>query len=104
RIDGHGWEIGLTGLPVSRPGLSVKLFANAAYLSQIVKTLGGAPPLKVGGSYPRYRNFVKEGYAPGALFGAKLPSACPAGRTTTAAGGICLQPGQLPFDTNKDGV
>jgi hypothetical protein len=57
----------------------------------------------VGGSYPRYRNFVKEGYAPGALFGAKLPGPCPAGRTTTPQGGICLQPGQLPFDTNKDG-
>ena len=101
RIDAHGWEIGLTGLPLSKADLSVKLFANAAFLHEIVTSLGGAPPLKVGGSYPRYRNFVKEGYAPGALFGAKLVQPCsvrPAGATYP-----CLQPGQLPYDVNGDG-
>src|SRR5213596_1175690 len=101
RIDSHGLEINLTGLPVNRPSFSLKLFANAAYLHQIVTSLGGAPPLKVGGSYPRYRNFVKEGYAPGALFGAKLVQPCsqrPAGATYA-----CLAPGQYPYDLNKDG-
>jgi len=101
RIDSHGLEINLTGLPVNRSSFSLKLFANAAYLHEIVTSLGGAPPLKVGGSYPRYRNFVKEGYAPGALFGAKLVQPCsqrPAGATYA-----CLQPGQYPYDLNKDG-
>ena len=104
RMDAFGWDVKVHGFAVNRPNAQVDLFANTSFLSQIVKSLGGAPPLKVGGSYPRYRNFVKEGYAPGSLFGAKLPSPCPAGRTTTAQGGICLQPGQLPFDTNKDGI
>ena len=101
RIDSHGLEINLTGLPVNRPSFALKLFANAAYLHEIVTSLGGAPPLKVGGSYPRYRNFVKEGYAPGALFGAKLVQPCsqrPAGATYA-----CLAPGQYPYDLNKDG-
>jgi hypothetical protein len=48
----------------------------------------------------RYRNFLIEGYAPGALFGAKLPGPCGRGQ---APGAVCLQPGQLPFDTNRDG-
>ena len=48
------------------------MFANTAYISEEVTDLGGAPPLKTGGSYPRYRNFIKEGYAPGAFFGAVL--------------------------------
>src|SRR5205814_6655989 len=101
RIDSHGLEINVTGLPVNRPSFSVKLYANAAYLHEIVTSLGGAPPLKVGGSYPRYRNFVKEGYAPNSLFGAKLVQPCsqrPAGATYA-----CLQPGQNPYDLNGDG-
>ena len=54
--------------------------------------MGGAPPLKVGGSYPRYRNFLKEGFAPGTLFGAALPGPCsarPAGATY-----MCLNRGR----------
>ncbi len=101
RIDAHGWEIGVNVLPINRPNLSVKLFANTEYLHEIVTSLGGAPPLKVGGSYPRYRNFVREGYAPGALFGAKLVQPCsqrPAGATYA-----CLQAGQNPYDLNGDG-
>ena len=35
--------------------------------------MGGAPSLKTGGSYPRYRNYLTEGYAPGSFFGAKIP-------------------------------
>ena len=101
RIDAHGWEIGLNVLPVNRPEFSLKLFGNAAFLHEIVTSLGGSPPLKVGGSYPRYRNFVKEGYSPYALFGAKLVGPCslrPAGATYA-----CLQPGQNPYDLNGDG-
>ena len=91
-----GWEFKLNGLLVNTPTFTVDAFANASYLYQEVLDLGGAPPLKVGGSYPRYRNFLMVGYAPGSLFGAKLPQPCsarPAGATY-----LCLQPGQLPYD------
>ena len=52
--------------------LEVEFFGNAAYLKEEVTSLGGAPPLKAGGSYPRYRNFIEEGLPPGAHLGAKL--------------------------------
>ncbi len=100
RVDAHGWEFGLNLLPINRPEFSIKVFGNAAFLHEIVTSLGGAPPLKVGGSYPRYRNFVREGYSPYSLFGVKLVQPCsqrPAGATYT-----CLQPGELPYDLNKD--
>lgn len=111
RMDAFGWDLKVHGYAMNRPNANIDLFANTSFLSQLVKSLGGAPPLKVGGSYPRYRNFVKEGYAPGALFGAKLPSACPSNAANNhivlpggGVGGVCLMPGQLPFDTNKDGI
>lgn len=99
-----GWDLKMKGIVVNSPNLSADVYANTGFLSQLVTSLGGAPPLKVGGSYPRYRNFIIEGYAPGAFFGAKLPGACESGKTKTAKGGVCLQSGQYPFDTNKDGV
>ena len=99
-----GWELGLRGFAVNRPDLTVDLWANTSFLRQVVSSLGGAPPIKVGLSYPRYRNFIVEGLPPGALLGAKLLGPCPGGATTTAQGGPCLRPGQLPFDLNDDGV
>lgn len=101
-----GWDARMKSILVNQPSVSADVYGNIGFLSQLVKSLGGAPPVKVGGSYPRYRNFVKEGFAPGAFFGAKLPSPCPAGATNNknAAGGICLMSGQLPFDTNRDGI
>ncbi|HVE79961.1 MAG TPA: TonB-dependent receptor, partial [Gemmatimonadaceae bacterium] len=95
----NGFEIGVKGFAFNRPSASLDLFANAAYIKQKVTSLGGAAPIKVGGSYPRYRNFIKEGEAPGALFGAKLVQPCRGGETYT-----CLQPGQVPYDLNNDGV
>jgi TonB-linked SusC/RagA family outer membrane protein len=95
-IKGGGWELSARALVFNRPGLSVNLFANAAWGWTYVTDLGGAPPLKVGGSYPRYRNFVIEGYPVGSLFGPKLLQSCslrPGGATYR-----CLQPGQLPYD------
>ena len=102
-IRSAGYDITANVLPVNRPGLAVKLFANTSWMWAYVTKLGGAPPLKVGGSYPRYRNFVKEGYPLGSLFGAKLPGPCsarPAGATY-----LCLNPGELPYDvTGPSGV
>lgn len=103
QLDAFGYDVKVKAFVVNKPGLSADVYANTAFLSQIVTSLGGAPPVKVGGSYPRYRNFIKEGWAPGSFFGPKLPSACAAGKTTTAGGGVCLQPGQLPFDVIKAG-
>lgn len=79
----HGLELGVRGFVVNRPGLTVDLFANAAYLQQKVTDLGGAPPIKLG--YYRYGNWIMEGYAPGAFFGPKLVDA------------------QYPMDQNGDG-
>ncbi|HEX6939854.1 MAG TPA: SusC/RagA family TonB-linked outer membrane protein [Longimicrobiales bacterium] len=69
-IRSHGVELGLRGFVVNSPDFSVDLFVNAAYLSQRVADLGGAPPIKLG--YYRYGNWIMEGYAPGAFFGPKL--------------------------------
>ena len=102
-IKSGGYDLLANVLPINRPNLSVKLFANASWLWDFVTKLGGAPPLKVGGSYPRYRNFVREGFPAAALFGAKLPGPCsarPAGATYQ-----CLNPGELPYDlTGPAGV
>jgi TonB-linked SusC/RagA family outer membrane protein len=101
-LEASGYDITGKLFLVQNANVSFDVFANGAYLSQKVVSLGGAAPLKVSGSYPRYRNFIKEGEAPGALFGAKLVQPCsarPAGATYK-----CLQAGQLPFDQNGDGT
>jgi TonB-linked SusC/RagA family outer membrane protein len=101
KLAAHGVDLNLKVFPVSRQNVALDVFVNGAYLFQEITSLGGAAPLKVGGSYVRYRNFLKEGEAPGALFGAALPKACsarPAGKTY-----MCLNPGEVPFDFNNDG-
>ncbi len=85
KLTAKGVEIGANFSLKKSENLSVDLFANGAYLKEKIVDLGAAPPQKVGGSYPRYRNFLMEGFAPGAFFGAKLA------------------PGELPIDINKDG-
>jgi TonB-dependent starch-binding outer membrane protein SusC len=99
QMKANGFEIAVKGFVLNRPTMSLDLFANAAYLDQKVTSLGGSPPLKVGGSYPRYRNFIKEGEYPGALFGAKVVQPCRGGETYT-----CVAAGQVPFDTDANGV
>ncbi|GAC1517263.1 MAG: SusC/RagA family TonB-linked outer membrane protein [Gemmatimonadaceae bacterium] len=101
QLSAHGYELGIKSVVVNRQSVTADLFVNGTYLWQKVVKLG-TPPLKVGGSYPRYRNYIREGYAPGSLFGAALPGPCN-GRVSTPAL-PCLQPGQNPYDTNGDGV
>lgn len=101
-VTGHGLELGLNAQAYASESMSVNVFANAAYMKEEVTDLGGAPPLKAQGTYPRVRNFVKEGYAPGAMFGAKLLQPC-SQRPSGATYG-CLESGQLPYDTNQDGI
>ena len=81
-LKAHGLEIGVNATALSRSNVSLNLFANAAYLSRRVSDMGGAPDLKVG--YFRYLTWIKEGFAPGAFFGAIPVDA------------------QYPIDTNAD--
>jgi TonB-dependent starch-binding outer membrane protein SusC len=108
QLKAQGAEISLKSLVISRPNLSVDLFANGAYLWQKIVSMGGSAPIKVGGSYVRYRNFLREGYAPGALFGVELPSACPSGTSRPATNPInnitCLNPGETPYNALTLGI
>jgi hypothetical protein len=80
--------------------VSISLFANASWIKERILSMGTAPPIKVGGSYPRYRNYLRgpedwdndgtiEYFAPGAYFGAALVDYTP-GST-------------VPFDSDGDG-
>jgi hypothetical protein len=112
-LDANGHDFKVNAFLVQRPNWTLDVFASAAYIHQQITSMGGAPPLKVGGSYPRYRNFLKgpddtdgdgkpdKFWAPGDLFGAALPGSCsarPAGATY-----MCLNAGEVPFDSNRDG-
>ncbi len=72
QVDANGIELGINASVLTSESVSLNMFVNAAYIDETVTDMGGAPPLKTGGSYPRYRNFIKEGYAPGAFFGATI--------------------------------
>jgi TonB-linked SusC/RagA family outer membrane protein len=103
RLLARGWELSLTGFVVNRPTLSLDLFANGAHLWQKVGSLGGSPPIKVTPGYVRTRQFIKEGFAPGSLFGAKILQPCASYANAANARGGCLQAGQTPYDLNNDG-
>ncbi len=68
----NGLELGLSGSLYQGENVGVNFNANASYIQEEITSLGGAAPIKTGGSYPRYRNWLLEGYAPGSFFGAKL--------------------------------
>jgi len=102
RLEAHGHDIKLNAFLVQKANWGLDVFVTGAKIYQVIASMGGSPPLKVGGSYPRYRNFLKEGYAPGTLFGAALPGPCsarPAGATY-----MCLNPGDVPIDKTGDGL
>lgn len=71
-LSAYGLEINLNGSVIRSQDAQLDLFVNGAFYRDEIISLGDAPPLKVGGSYPRYRNFLIEGYAPGSNFGAVL--------------------------------
>jgi TonB-linked SusC/RagA family outer membrane protein len=71
-LKAHGVELSLRGTALQGESVTLNVFANTAYMKETVTSLGGAPPLKTGGSYPRYRNYLLEGYAPGSYFGARI--------------------------------
>lgn len=71
QLEAHGVDLTLRGRVLDREDVSMEVFANGAYLSEMVTDMGGAPPIKTGGSYPRNRNFIQEGLPPGAFLGAE---------------------------------
>ncbi len=70
QMDAYGIDLSLRGTAVSRPGFSIDLHTNAAYLREQISDLGDAPEIKVG--YYRYATWHRLGYAPGANFGPLL--------------------------------
>ena len=71
---------------LKKENVSIEFFANAAYLTEEITDLGGAPEQKAEGSYSRIRNYLREGYEPGAFFGARLAD------------------GEYPIDIDNDNV
>jgi len=68
----HGYEVAIEGTVLRRRNVNINLFANTEFLVQKVADMGGAPALKTGGSYSRYRQYLVEGFSPGSFFGPKL--------------------------------
>ncbi|WP_234568222.1 SusC/RagA family TonB-linked outer membrane protein [Rhodohalobacter sp. 614A] len=86
-LEGKGLEIEFDTDLYQGQNFSLNVFASAAYLWEQVKSLGGAPPIKVDATYVRDRMYVQEGYAPGVYFGAM------------SAPGVTS-----PIDINRDGI
>ncbi len=95
QVDANGWELAVNGSVFNGENVSLNMFANVAYISEVVSDMGGAPPLKTGGSYPRYRNFIKEGYSPGAFFGSQIADL----NIPLDLNGNCLEPSQAEAES-----
>lgn len=70
KLEASGWEIGVDASVIRNSNYTVDFYGSISYLEEKILELN-APEQKVGGSYPRYRNFLAEGWAPGTYFGAK---------------------------------
>ncbi len=127
----HGYEIKLNALVVDQRDLTVDFFATAAFLHEEIQSMGDAPPIKAGGTYTRYRNFLigpdtldvdcsaatpgsscRGGivyYAPGVHLGVRLIPTCDQGAVylkgaRAGQARTCWTPGStVPYDTNGDG-
>ena len=91
-MEAYGIEVSVRGSVVQSEGFSLNIFANTAYEQQEITDLGGAPPLKTGGSYPRYRNYLVEGFTPAAFFGAKIADVPIPLNILTPVNGECVVP------------
>ncbi len=72
-VKAHGIDLSIRGTAFQSSRLSIDIFANGAYLREKVTSLGGAPPIRLGSR--RILTWVREGFAPSALFGGKLVDA-----------------------------
>ncbi|MGH7501616.1 MAG: SusC/RagA family TonB-linked outer membrane protein [Longimicrobiales bacterium] len=86
----HGLDLIVQGTVLQTENLSLSLFVNGAFLQQEIKDLGGAPALKTGGSYSRYRQYLQEGFAPGSFFGPRLADLA----IPLNLDGSCVEPSQ----------
>ncbi|MHC4064852.1 MAG: TonB-dependent receptor domain-containing protein [Planctomycetota bacterium] len=128
-----GYEIGFNALVMDKENVTIDFFANAAYLHEEIRDMGGAPPIKAGGTYTRYRNFLigpdsidvdcsavtttgglacRDNvlyYAPGVHLGYRLIPTCDEGAVyyvgpRAGQARTCWNPGsEVPYDTNGDG-
>jgi TonB-linked SusC/RagA family outer membrane protein len=100
-LKGQGLELKFDWLAMDNENMSISLFATGSWIKERIVSMGTAPPIKVGGSYPRYRNYLRgpedwdndgtiESFAPGAFFGGALVDYTP-GST-------------VPFDSDGDGL
>ncbi len=100
-LTGEGVEFKFDWLTMDRENVTFSLFVSGSWIKERITSMGTAPPIKVGGSYPRYRNYLRgpedwnndgtvESFAPGAYFGAAL---------------VDWTPGSsVPFDSDGDGL
>ena len=128
----NGLEVSFDALLLDRENVSIDFFANGAFLREEIRDMGGAPPIKAGGTYTRYRNFLigpdsidvncsfvtkgltcRDGviyYAPGVHLGYRLAPTCGLGAVYIAGASAgqarpCWTPGStVPYDTNGDGM
>ncbi len=91
-VTARGLELGIRGNLIQARDISLNVFANTAFLSEEITDMGGAPPLKTGGSYPRYRNYLVEGFTPGAFFGARVADVAIPLNILDPVDGQCLVP------------
>jgi hypothetical protein len=101
----HGYEIAVNGAVLRGRNLSLNVFANTEFLVQEVADLGGAPALKTGGSYSRYRQYLVKGFAPGSFFGPRVADVAIPLNILTGAD-LCKEPTQAQalayFATPRD--
>ena len=92
KLQKHGFDIGVRGTVVQGRNVNLNVFANGAFLKQEIKDMGGAPALKTGGSYSRYRQYLVEGFAPGSFFGPKVADVAIPLNLGVAPDGSCREP------------
>jgi TonB-dependent starch-binding outer membrane protein SusC len=108
-MTGYGFEFGARAFAISRPTFGMELFANAAYLSQKISSLGnGVTQIKVDPGYIRHLVYLKVGDPLGSLYVPRLAQACPNGGNTPANNSAgkpiaCFGPGQVPISLNGNG-
>jgi TonB-linked SusC/RagA family outer membrane protein len=108
-MSGNGVELSARAFVLNRPRLGVELFANAAYLSQRIDSLGpGITSIKADPSYIRHLVYLKPHDPLGSLYTPRLAQACPGGGTTPARNSrdsviACYGPGQFPISLSGNG-
>jgi TonB-dependent starch-binding outer membrane protein SusC len=88
----NGIDIGVRGTLIQNQNVNLNIFANGAFLKQEIADMGGAPALKTGGSYSRYRQYLVEGFAPGSFFAAKVADVAIPLNLGLNADGTCREP------------